>query len=119
MGIAMTCIFCKIVAGEIPAKKVYEDEKILEFHDLYPKAPVHVLVIPKEHIESLAHLLPEHQDIIAHLTLKLQGIAEGLGLHDGFRIGINTGKGGGQEVFHLHYHLLGQPKLEASGMHKN
>lgn len=103
----MTCIFCKIVAGEIPAKKVYEDELILVFHDLHPKAPVHVLVIPKLHIESLAHLTPLHQDIVAHLTLKLKDIAALLGLHHGFRIAVNTGKDGGQEVFHLHYHLLG------------
>ena len=105
----MSCIFCKIIDGSIPCKKVFEDDKIIVFHDLHPKAPVHVLVVPKEHVESLAHLTPAHKDLIAHLTLKLKDIAQELHLKDGFRVGVNTGAGGGQEVFHLHYHLLGQP----------
>lgn len=106
----MDCIFCKIVDGSIPSKKVYEDEHIVVFHDLHPKAPVHVLVVPKVHIESLAHLDESHKEVIAHLTLKLKEIAQQLNLKDGFRIAVNTGKGGGQEVFHLHYHLTGNNK---------
>lgn len=106
----MNCIFCKIIDGSIPAKKVYEDDKILVFHDIQPKAPVHVLVVPKKHIESLAHLTLEHKDLIADLTLKLKDIAHELKLHDGFKTMIHTGAAGGQEVMHLHYHLLGQPK---------
>ena len=103
----MTCIFCKIIDGSIPAKKIYEDAHIVVFHDLYPKAPVHVLVVPKLHIESLAHLEQKHAALIGHLTLKLRDLAQDLKLNNGFRIMVNTGKGGGQEVFHLHYHLLG------------
>lgn len=101
------CIFCKIVRGEIPAKKVHEDENFMVFHDIHPKAKVHVLVIPKKHIESLAHLSEQDSDLIAKLTLTLPKIAKQLGLDSGFRTVINTGKDGGQEVFHLHYHLLG------------
>lgn len=106
----MDCIFCKIINGSIPCKKVYEDNEILVFHDLHPKASVHVLVVPKVHVESLAHLDASHENLIGHLTLKLKDIAQLLNLKDGFRVGVNTGKGGGQEVFHLHYHLLGNPK---------
>lgn len=101
------CIFCQIVAGEIPCNKVYEDEHILAFHDIAPKAKVHVLVIPKKHITSLAHLSAEDAELMAHLTLMLPKLAQQLGLHDGFRTIINTGKGGGQEVDHIHYHILG------------
>lgn len=106
----MSCIFCKIIDGSIPAKKVYEDDKILVFHDIHPKAPVHVLVVPKQHIESLAHLTSAHGDLIAYLTLKLKDIAQELKLHDGFKTTVHTGAGGGQEVMHLHYHILGQPR---------
>lgn len=101
------CIFCKIVKGEVPANKVFEDEDFIAFHDIHPKARVHVLVIPKKHIESLAHLSEQDSDVIAKLTLRLPKIAKQLDLSTGFRTVINTGKGGGQEVFHLHYHLLG------------
>lgn len=105
----MTCIFCKIIDGSIPCKKVYEDDKIIVFHDIHPKAPVHVLVVPKEHIESLAHLTEANKDLIAYLTLKLKDIAKILNLHDGFKTMVHTGTSGGQEVPHLHYHVLGQP----------
>ena len=103
------CIFCKIVSGELPCDKVYEDGQILAFKDLYPKAPVHVLVIPKQHVVSLAHLDTEHAEVIRHLTFKLTDIAQICGLREGFKTQINTGVKGGQEVFHLHYHIMGSP----------
>ena len=104
---SVTCIFCKVVQGDLPAEVVYEDEHILAFKDLYPKASVHVLVIPKRHIVSLAHVTPEDAEVLAHLTLKLKDIAHSLGLAEGFQTKVHTGTKGGQEVFHLHYHILG------------
>jgi len=101
------CLFCKIIAGDIPADKVYEDEALLAFKDIAPKAPVHVLVIPKQHIASLSELSEGDTAIISHLTLKLKDIAHSLGLERGFRVVINTDEFGGQEVPHLHYHILG------------
>jgi len=101
------CIFCKIIAGDIPSSKVYEDDKLFVFKDINPKASVHLLVIPKLHIESLAHLTEEHHDLMAYMTLKLAEIAKLEGLDTGFRTIINTGPGGGQEVGHIHYHILG------------
>ena len=105
------CLFCKIIAGEIPADIVYQDDKILIFKDINPKADVHLLMIPKEHIESLVELNKSHHDLITYMMLKLPEIAETQGLSSGFRTIINTGKGGGQEVFHLHIHLLGGNNL--------
>jgi histidine triad (HIT) family protein len=101
------CIFCKIVEGKIPAKKVYEDDNILAFHDINPAAPVHVLVIPKPHIESLADCHAEHAEMLGGLFVKVAEIAAGLGLKDGFRTIVNSGRVGGQEVYHLHAHILG------------
>lgn len=101
------CIFCKIIAGDIPSSKVYEDDKIFAFKDINPKAEVHVLVIPKQHIARLDHLTEEHQALISHMMLKLPEIALSQGLETGFRTIINTGPGGGQEVDHLHIHILG------------
>lgn len=100
------CIFCKIVKGEIPSKKVYEDELFMAFHDIHPKAKTHVLIIPKQHIESLAHLSLKEAELMGKLTTLLPKIAKDLGLHSGFRTVINTGEGGGQEVPHIHYHIL-------------
>lgn len=105
----MSCIFCRIIAGEIPSKKIFENERFIAFHDLYPKAPVHLLVIPKKHIESLAHLNAEDASLMGELTMLLPRLAQELNLEDGFKVMVNTGKGGGQEVFHLHYHLMGNP----------
>lgn len=105
----MSCIFCKIVSGEIPANKVFEDENFIAFHDLFPKAPVHVLVIPKKHIESLAQVQADDTALLGEMTYLLQNLAKQLKLNDGFKVTVNTGKGGGQEVFHLHYHLTGTP----------
>ena len=100
----MGCIFCDIVAGQKPCKKVYEDEHILAFHDIRPSAPVHLLVIPKKHIATLFEQTPEDAPLMGHLTQMLPHIAAGFKLH------VNTGKSGGQEVFHVHYHLLGYPR---------
>jgi len=105
------CLFCKIIAADIPADIVYQDDKILVFKDINPKADVHLLMIPKQHIESLNELTTTDNDLIAYMMLKLPELAQQQGLTDGFRTIINTGKGGGQEVFHLHIHLLGGNSL--------
>ncbi|HDY84900.1 hypothetical protein LCGC14_0802030 [marine sediment metagenome] len=101
------CIFCKIIAGDIPSTKVYEDDQIFVFKDINPKAAVHLLVIPKVHLDSLESLKPEHQALIGHMMLKLPELAKSQGLNNGFRTIINTGPDGGQEVPHLHIHILG------------
>ncbi len=105
------CLFCKIIAADIPADIVYQDDKILVFKDINPKADIHLLMIPKQHIESLNELTTTDNDLIAYMMLKLPELARQQGLTDGFRTIINTGKGGGQEVFHLHIHLLGGNNL--------
>ena len=105
------CLFCKIIAGNIPSSKVYEDDKIFVFKDITPKATVHLLVIPKIHLISLSDLNTEHNALIAHMMLKLPVLAREQGLENGFRTIINTGEGGGQEVAHLHIHLLGGENL--------
>lgn len=104
------CLFCQIIAGTIPSKKVYEDEHIFAFKDIFPKADVHVLVVPKKHLDNLASATAEDATLLAHLTLKLSEIATMQQL-SGFRTIINTGAAGGQEVFHLHYHVLGGKHL--------
>lgn len=101
------CIFCKIRDGEIPSDKVYEDDKVFVFRDINPKAQVHLLMIPREHIASLDELQPAHDALIAYMLRLLPKLAKDQGLDSGYRTIINTGKGGGQEVFHLHIHLLG------------
>lgn len=105
------CLFCKIIANEIPSSKVYEDDNIFVFKDIYPKAEVHILVVPKKHIQSLDQLTNEHQSLISKILLKLPELARDQGLNDGFRTIINTGPGGGQEVGHLHLHILGGKNL--------
>lgn len=102
------CIFCKIVAKEIPAQAVYEDEFMVAFKDINPASPVHVLVIPKKHIANLLELTPEDGGLIAHIMLTIKKIAAQLGLaDDGFRLVVNTKDNGGQTVNHLHWHILG------------
>jgi histidine triad (HIT) family protein len=103
----MSTIFAKIIRREIPADIVFEDDRVLVFKDINPRARVHLLVIPKKEIPSLFELSPEDKDLIAHMMLLLPQLAQAHGLHEGFRTQINTGEGGGQEVFHLHIHLLG------------
>jgi histidine triad (HIT) family protein len=105
------CIFCKIVRNELPSEKIYEDERALAFRDINPIAPVHVLVIPKEHIESLAEVKETQLELLGHLHGVLGQVAKDLGLKDGYRVVINCGREGGQEVPHLHFHLLGGRKL--------
>ena len=104
------CIFCKIVAGQIPAKKVFEDEELLVFHDIHPWAPVHVLVVPKVHIASLAEAGPEHEALLGRMLGLAPRLMRQLGVENGFRTVINTGRDGGQEVAHLHMHVLGGPR---------
>lgn len=101
------CIFCRIVAGEIPCRKVYEDDEVLAFHDIRPVAPVHFMLIPKAHVASLAECDDSHRDVLGKLLLLAPRLAREQGLTDGFRTVINTGRGGGQEVFHLHVHVIG------------
>lgn len=105
------CLFCKIVAGEIPSTKVYEDETVLAFRDINPQAPVHVLVIPKAHIESMAKITPENSGVVAHIAEVIAQIAAKEGLGDGFRVVSNVGTHGCQSVHHLHFHILGGAQL--------
>ena len=106
------CIFRKIIAGEIPSNKVYEDDRIIAIRDLNPQAPVHVLFIPKEHICCANALNEENSDIVAHIFTKIPVVAKELGLENGYRVVNNCGEDGGQTVMHLHFHLLGGKKLE-------
>ena len=103
----MDCIFCKIVNGEIPSNKAYEDDKVLAFYDLEPQAPVHILIIPKEHICCAAEITPENSAVIAHIFEVAAIIAKEKGLDDGFRIVNNCGESAGQTVKHIHFHLMG------------
>ncbi|MDK4528676.1 histidine triad nucleotide-binding protein [Kingella kingae] len=103
------CIFCKIADKQIPASVVYEDEQMLCFKDINPAAPVHLLLIPKVHFDSLAHAQVEHETLLGKMMLRVPQIAANAGLTNGFKTQINTGKGGGQEVFHLHIHILSTP----------
>lgn len=103
------CLFCKIIRGEIPANKVYEDEHVLAFHDIRPLAPVHVLVVPKEHVASMAELESGHEAAMGRLMVAAGKIAREQGCTDGFRTIVNTGRVGLQEVYHLHLHILGGP----------
>ncbi len=106
------CLFCKIIKGEIPCNKVYEDEEILAFHDINPAAPIHILVIPKKHITSLAHLEKEDEAIVGRIYGVINQIAEEQSFkQDGYRVIVNCGKNGGQEVMHLHFHILGGKPL--------
>jgi len=101
------CIFCKIVAGQIPSSKVYEDDEVLAFHDIHPFARVHFLIIPKAHVATLADCTPEHEGLLGRMLLLAPCLAKEQGLDAGFKTLINTGRGGGQEVFHIHVHVFG------------
>lgn len=106
------CIFCKIVNGEIPSEKVYEDEKVLAFKDINPVTPIHVLIIPKKHFKDVLDVKEEDKEIIADLFQSINKIAKTLGIEkNGFRIVNNCGEDAGQEVMHLHFHLLAGKKL--------
>ena len=103
------CIFCKIVAGKIPSRKVYEDDDILAFHDINPLAPVHFMIIPKRHVDSLAQCGDGDAPVLGHILAMAGRLAAGEGLADGFRTIINTGRIGRQDVYHLHVHIIGGP----------
>lgn len=105
------CVFCKIACGEIPSNKVYEDETVVAFHDLDPQAPVHVLLIPREHIASAKEIVPENSAVVAHIFEVAAKLAGELGLENGFRIVNNCGEDGMQSVQHLHFHLLGKKRM--------
>ncbi|HQR19822.1 MAG TPA: histidine triad nucleotide-binding protein [Burkholderiaceae bacterium] len=104
------CLFCRIARGELPSRKVYEDDEVLAFHDIHPAAPVHLLVVPKLHIDSLITAGPEHEALLGKLTGLASRLAKEQGCDNGFRVVINNGPDGGQEVFHLHMHILGGPR---------
>lgn len=103
------CIFCRIVAGEIPSRKVYEDDDMLAFHDIHPLAPVHFMIIPKKHLDSLAKAGDEHAEVLGKMLSKAGRLAREQGATDGFRTIINTGRIGRQDVYHLHIHIIGGP----------
>ncbi len=105
------CIFCKIIAGEIPSSKVYEDEDMLVFRDINPQAKVHCLCVPKSHFATLSEMNEQQAEIVKKCLVKIPGIAAELGLSDGYRLIINQGKDAGQTVFHLHIHILGGQDL--------
>lgn len=100
------CLFCKIVKGEIPSKKVYEDETVYVFEDIEPTAPIHYLVIPKEHISKLDEITEENSGVIAHIFEVISKLAKDMGLKDGFRVVSNCGAQAGQSVSHIHFHML-------------
>jgi histidine triad (HIT) family protein len=104
------CLFCKIVANQIPAKKVHEDDELLAFHDINPWAPVHILLIPKVHIETLSDVGPEHDVLLGHMLGLAPRLMLQLGVTNGFRTLVNTGQDGKQEVYHLHMHVMGGPR---------
>lgn len=108
------CLFCKICAGTVPSRKVYEDEELFAFPDIHPHAPVHFLMVPKQHLISMAHVQPEHADLLGRMMLLAPKLAlqEGCAPYPdgGFRIVVNSGAEGGQEIHHLHLHVMGGPR---------
>lgn len=108
------CTFCKIIKGEIPSEKVYEDEEVIAFKDIQPAAPIHILVIPKKHIETLLDVKEEDSHLIAHIYQVINRIAKDMEIDkEGFRVIANCGRDSGQEVMHIHFHLLAGRKLGA------
>ena len=106
------CVFCKIIKGEIPTEKVYETEEILAFKDINPAAPIHILVVPKKHISMLTDLKPEDEALIGKIYTTINKIAEQEGFKEqGYRVSANCGRDSGQEVMHIHFHVLGGKKL--------
>lgn len=106
------CLFCKIIRGEVQSQKIYEDELVYVFKDISPTAPIHYLLIPKEHISMLSEITPENSAVISHIYEVIAKLAKDLGLDDGFRVVSNCGEQAGQTVFHIHFHLLAGRKLE-------
>ena len=110
----MDCIFCKIIKGEAPAEIIYQDENFIAFHDIHPKAPIHILIVPKKHVISVNHLKKEDKELTGELFLVASKIAHIAEIRDsGYKLVFNVGRGGGQLVDHLHLHLLGGWKSEA------
>lgn len=107
----MDCLFCKIIAGEIPSAKVFENEYVYAFRDIQPQAPTHVLIVPKQHIASIDEVTPENSEILRHVVEAIPQVAATLGLTNGYRVITNVGEDGCQSVRHLHFHLLGGAKL--------
>jgi histidine triad (HIT) family protein len=105
------CLFCKIIAGDIPSTKVYEDETVLAFRDIAPQAPTHILVIPKTHIASVAEINGDNSAVVAHIFEVIAQIAKAEGLENGYRVVSNCGEHAGQTVHHLHFHILGGQQL--------
>ena len=112
------CLFCKIARGEIASRKVYEDDDILAFHDIHPSAPVHFLIIPKRHLDNLYDANLDHQALLGKILGMTGQLAREQGCDDGFRVVINNGRAGRQEVYHLHVHVLGGPQPLGSGMNR-
>ncbi len=104
------CIFCRIVRDDLPSRRVFEDDDMIAFHDIRPIAAVHFLIIPRLHVVSLAHCGEAHAPLLGRMLSKASTLAREQGLADGFRTIINTGRGGGQEVYHLHIHIVGGPR---------
>ena len=107
----MDCLFCKIIAGEIPSAKVYENDAVFAFRDIQPQAPVHILIVPKKHIASVDEVTPENSEIVRRVMEAIPEVAKALGLRNGYRVITNVGEDGCQSVRHLHFHLLGGAKL--------
>lgn len=107
----MDCLFCKLIAGQIPSKKVYEDEKVFAFEDINPQAPTHVLIIPKQHIEGLNKASAEDAEILGYMQLAAAKLGRERGIESGYRTVFNVGREAGQSVFHIHLHLLGGRNL--------
>ena len=105
-----SCLFCRIARGEVPSRKAYEDDEVIAFHDINPAAPVHLLLVPKMHVDSLITTGPEHEALLGKLTALAPRLAKEQGCDNGFRVVINNGPDGGQEVYHLHIHILGGPR---------
>ena len=107
----MDCLFCKIIRGEIPSGKVYEDDTVFAFRDIAPQAPVHVLIVPKEHIPSADAITAENAAVVSHIFTVIPKIAKELSLDEGYRVITNVGENGCQSVKHLHFHVIGGQKL--------
>ncbi|MGH9394500.1 MAG: histidine triad nucleotide-binding protein [Terriglobales bacterium] len=105
------CLFCRIVAGEVPARKLYEDDRMLAFEDIRPGAPTHILLVPRRHLEDLAHAAADDAQLLGELQLQAAELARQHGLAGGYRTVLNVGPDAGQSVFHLHLHLLGGRRL--------
>ena len=110
-----TCIFCKIATGALPSRKAYEDDEIVVFHDIAPWAPVHLLLVPREHIPSMAEVTDAHAPLLGRMMARVPKLMAEHGVTNGFRVIVNTGQDGGQEVPHLHLHAIGGPRPWAKG----